>query len=231
MAPDDDSPPKPDPKVKELLGRPLQDVVDEITAKELERWFGLPSFAEVEEAAAMAPARAEDPDLVAVRERRKQAIAAVDPRLLDSIDARTNVPPEKLLAFEAKLDVHVDASIAQLDLAMIDSRTIAEPRRMERPLDIEEELQNNTPQALLRDLHRPEFEFEKVFEVVDMAAAQTMDAVAVVDEAMRTNWKLPPLVDPKIEVRRVIAETRAEIRSPWTTIPTRIVLPNRRVTE
>lgn len=229
MAPDDDSPPKPDPKVKELLGRPLQDVVDEITAKELERWFGLPSFEEAAEAEAKAPP--EDPEMVEVRERRKQALAAVDPKLLESIDARTNMPPEKLLKFEAKLDIHVDATIARLDMAMIDGRTIAEPRWFERPPDIEDQLADNTPQALLRDLHRPEFEFDKFFEVVDMSAEQTLDGAALVDEAMRTNWKLPPFEDPKLEVRRQIASTRAEIRSPWTQIPSRVELPNRRVTE
>lgn len=242
MATDDDStPPRPtpvaDPKVKELLdrdlGRPLEEVVDEITAAELQRWFGLPSFAEVEEAAAKAPAPAEDPEVAAVRERRKQATAAVDPALLEAIHHRTHVAPETLIKFEAKLEVHVDPHIARVDLDMIDRRmSIAEPREIERPQDIEDELKDNTPQALLRDLHRAEIDFEKTFEVVDMAAEQTLDAVAAVEEAMRTSWKLPPLGDPPShELRKVMAEARAEIRAPWIEIPSRVELPNRTVTE
>jgi len=228
-----DSDDKPDPKVKELLGRDLHDVVDELTAKELERWFGLPSFADVAEAAAKAPAPTEDPEIAAVRERRKQATAAVEPALLDAIHARTLVASDTMVRFEANIDVHVDAGIARLDLDMIDRRmTIAEPRQFERPMDIEDELRDNTPQALLRDLHRAEIDFEKTFEVVDMAAEQALDPVAAVEEAMRTNWKLPPLGEPPTrEVEKMIAEARGEIRAPWTQIPTRVELPNRRVSE
>ncbi|HVK86260.1 MAG TPA: hypothetical protein VM513_19200 [Kofleriaceae bacterium] len=228
-----DSDDKPDPKVKDLLGRELHDVVDELTAKELERWFGLPSFTDVEEAAAKAPAPTEDPEIAAVRERRKQATAAVEPALLDAIHARTVVASETLVRFEATIDVCVDAGIARLDLDMIDRRmSIAEPRQLERPMDIEDELRDNTPQALLRDLHRAEIDFDKTFEVVDMAAEQTLDPVAAVGEAMRTNWKLPPLGEPPPrEVHRMLAEARGEIRAPWTNIPARVELPNRRVSE
>jgi hypothetical protein len=224
---------KPDPKVKELLGRDLHDVVDELTAKELERWFGLPSFADVQEAAAKAPEPAEDPEIAAVRERRKQAMAAVEPALLDAIHSRTIDASDTLVTFAPKIDVHVDAGIVRLDLDMIDRRmTIAEPRHFERPMDIEDELRDNTPQALLRDLHRPEIDFDKTFEVIDMAAEQTLDPVAAVEEAMRTNWKLPPLGEPPTrEVHRMLAEARGEIRAPWMNIPTRVELPNRRVSE
>lgn len=229
MDPDD----KPDPKVKELLGRELDEVVDELTAKELERWFGLPSFGQVAEAAAAPRAPTEDPEIAAVRERRKQATAAVEPALLDAIHARTVVASETLTRFEAKLDVHVDAGIARLDLDLIDRRiNVAEPREIERPMDIEDELKDTTPQALLRDLHRPELVFDKTFEVVDMAAEQTIDPVAAVDEAMRTSWKLPPLGEPPTrELHRMLAEARGEIRAPWPNIPARVELPNRRVSE
>lgn len=222
-----------DPKVKELLGRPLDQVVDELTAKELERWFGLPSFSDLDEAVASSARPAEDPEMVAARERRAQATAAVDPALLAAIHHRTHVAPETLIKFEAKVDVHVDAGIARVDLDMIDRRmTIAEPRELERPMDIEDELKDVTPQALLRDLHRPELEFDKTFEVIDVAAEQTLDPVAAVAEAMRTSWKLPPLGEPPTaELRKALAEAHAEIRAPWPSIPSRTVLPNRRVSE
>lgn len=234
MAPDDAPPsPKPDPKVKELLGRPLEDVVDEITAAELQKWFGLPSFAQLQERGVPVPQPEEDPDIVAVRERRAQAMAAVDPTLLDAIHHRTQVSPETLIKFEAKIDVHVNPAISRVDMDMVDRRMLSqEPRMVERPPDIEDELRDSTPQALLRDLHRVEVEFDKTFEVVDMAAEQTLDVVAEVAEAMRTNWKLPPLDEtPSQVLQRLLGEAREEIRLPWTEIPSRMNLPNRRVTE
>ena len=230
MAPDD----KPEPTVKQLLERgldkPLEEVVDAATAAELERWFGLPSFQQIEEGEVAPPV--EDPDVTAVRERRARAIAAVDPGLVEAHRRRTDAPDD-LISFRATIDVRVDPSVALLDLAMIEHKlTIAEPREVERPEDIEEQLKDATPQALLRDLHRAEIDFEKAFEVVDMAAEQWIDPVAAVNEAMATSWKLPPLVDtPARAIRTILAEVRAEFDAPWSEVPTRAHLPNRRVTE
>jgi hypothetical protein len=127
------------------------------------------------------------------------------------------------------IDVRVDPSIAQLDLSMIDRQhTIAEPRELERPMELQDDLRDCTPQALLRDLHRPELDFEKVFEVVDMAAGQRMDIVAAVAEAMRTRWTLPPFgPTPLQEALALLRELRADRHAPWTEIR----IPNRTVTE
>lgn len=231
MAPDDD---KPDPKVKELLerdlGRPLKEVVDEVTAAELERWFGLPSYQQVEEGE-VKPA-VEDPQMIAVRERRAKAVAAVEPWMLEGHRRRTE-PPDDLLKFRAVLESRIDPSITRIDLAAIENKlTSTEPRERQRPDDIEEELQDNTPQALLRDLHRPELDFEKKLEVIDMAAEQRLDIVAEVTAAMATNWKLPPLDEtPGQGLRALFVEIRAERDAPWKTLPLRINLPNRRVSE
>jgi hypothetical protein len=86
-----------------------------------------------------------------------------------------------------------------------------------------------TPQALLRDLHRPELPFEKQFELVDHGAELRRDIVAEIETAMATDWKLPPLgVSPWHEARQLLAELRAERRRAWT--GERLAqLPNRRV--
>lgn len=231
MASEDD---KPEPRVKELLerdlGKPLDEVVDEVTAAQLERWFGLPSFQQVEEGEVAPPA--EDPEMLAVRERRAKAIAAVDPEMLEAHRRRME-SPWSLIKFEATIDVHVDPGVALFDYAMAESRIDStEPREVERPEDIEDQLRDNTPQALLRDLHRPEIDFQKEFEVVDMAAEQKIDVVEAVREAITTNWKLPDLGElPGRELRRVLAEVRAERDAPWADIPKRANLPNRRVEE
>ena len=203
------------PKVKDLLGgaAKLTDVVDEATRAELERWFGLPSF---EALAEESQAPAEDPDMVAARERRERATNDVDPALLESLRRRAEA---ELLPVRAPVTMTADRRIAMIDLERIEQlhTAIAEPREIERPEAIEDDLKEVTPQALLRDLHRPEDDFNKYFEVVDMAAEQRFDIVAEVAKAMRTDWKLPPLdIAPYREGNALLVEARRLRRTPFT---------------
>lgn len=235
MAPDDDPPApptKPDPTVKELLerdlGKPLADVVDAVTAAELERWFGLPSF---EQAAESAAAKPEDPEIVAVRERRAKVLELIDPTLLAWIDARYELAWTLIEPDAPPIESKVVLDMALFDAQMAEGR-VAEPRDRERPEDIEEELKDQTPQALLRDLHRAVLFFDKQFEIVDFAAEQTLDIVAEVRTAMATNWKLPELGDPpSAAMAKMSAEIREERLLPWANLPKRVNFPNRRVTE
>jgi hypothetical protein len=228
MAPDDE---RPEPKVKDLLaGSSLSAVVDAATARELEKWFGLPSF---EEAAEQPPPPADDPDMIAARQRRDQAIAQVDPKLLASIRRRTEEGPETLIKFVKTIDVRIDLDMPLFDFAMAERHhTIAEPRDFERPSDLEDELKDCTPQALLRDLHRPETDFEKTFELVDNAAEQRYDIVAEVEAAMATSFKLPALDRlPRHDANKLLDEVRAERRKPWSALFSSLSLANRRVQE
>src|SRR5690242_2689842 len=218
MPPDDE--PR-DPKVKDLLSGEI----DEATQRDLERWFGLPSFTALEERAAQGPP--EDPEMAAVRERRDRALAAVDPSLLDAIHERTD-RLEHVLRFEPKIDVHVTQDVSLLDEGMIErGHAIAEPRDVVRPDQIEDDLKDCTPQALLRDLHRPELQFEKRLERLDEAAEQVLDAAAEVDAAMRTSWTLPALgPSPISEARALIADARGFRRQPWPALFVALPLPN-----
>ncbi len=232
MAPDDPNDSSgPDPKVRELLDGGLEEVVDEATRRELEKWFGLPSFEELE-AKGVEP-KPEDPDVAAVKERRAKAIEAIDPALLETVGTRYEGKGERLIKFAPKIDVHVDPEIARFDHAMLQKvSTIADPRDVERPEDLDDDLKDCTPQALLRDLHRPETDFNKVFDVIDIAAEQKLDIVAEVDKAMKTSWQLPPLgKSPFVQCRELIDELRHERRQPWAKIPSRMKLSNRRVDE
>ncbi len=227
MAPDDPPPPEPnDRKVKELLD-------GETSAADLEKWFGLPTFQQVDEGEVKLAAVEEDPDMVAVRERRAKAIAAVDPVWLERHRLRTDAPLDDLIKFKATLTLRVNPDLPLFDRAMIENKMqIAEERLFERPEDISEQMEENAPQALLRDLHRPELTFEKTFELVDMAAEQKLDAVAEVLAAMATDWRLPELqIRPGVEARQLYAEVLAERRLPWPDIPKRVNLPNRRITD
>jgi hypothetical protein len=224
MASDDpadpaDAPPPIDPTVKQLL--------DSKTLADLERWFGLPSFQELAEREPPPPT---DPELEAARAQRAKAIAAVDPALLEAHRQRVE-SGEDLIKFQAVIDVRVDPSIALLDLEHIERKQlIAEPREVEIAEPLRDDLRECTPQAILRDLHRPEMYFDKLFEVIDIAAAQRLDIVAAVAEAMRTSWKLPPLTgSPAVEGRALIAELKADrMRDIAHFLPH---FPNRRVKE
>jgi hypothetical protein len=207
----------------------VKDVLDAVTLAELQKWFALPTFEQVAEQ--QPPPPKDDAETRALRERREAALAAVDPALLDRIAFRVEGNPETLLKFAATIDVHVDPEIALFDQKMADNvATFAEPREVEISDELKDDLKDCTPQALLRDLHRSETEFDKTFEVIDVAAEQRMDIVAEVATAMRTSWKLPPLDDsPWVQSRRLLDAMRSDCRKPW--IDSLRQMPNRRVRE
>jgi hypothetical protein len=218
MATDDNQ--SNDPRVKDLI--------DAATRAELERWFGAPSYERLAEQGVKPEPPREDPEMAEVRKRRAEALAAVDPAMIEAHRRRTE-PPADLLKFTPSLEVHVDLNLGLLDLSMIDRQhTIADPREREISEELRDEMRDCTPQALLRDLHRPELDFEKRFEIVDASADQKLDVVAVVAEAMRTRWTLPPFGrSPLQEARALIYAIRDDRHRPWIDIK----MPNRRVTE
>jgi hypothetical protein len=205
----------------------VKEMIDAATRAELERWFGLPSFQEVAERPEPV---AEDPEVVAVRERRAKAIAAVEPWMLEAHRRRTD-PPEDLIQFKATLEVRIDPDVTLFDQGMLERQsTIADPREVEIPEQLVDDLKECTPQAILRDLHRPEMYFDKTFEIVDPAAEQRLDAVSLVDELMSTRFAIKPdWTSPFHEGREILRELRADRLRSWAdALPH---FPNRRVTE
>lgn len=238
---DDDHNDSKDPKVKDLVGRdpsqPLDQVVDAATAAQLERWFGLPSFAQVEAGEAVIDDGLDglDPEVAAVRDRRKRIAAEIDKELLAAIERR-HTPPDDLIKFAVTLEPR-DTTIALVDPTYFEARAeVAEQREYERPEDVEDLLRENTPQALLRDLHRPEFEpgqssneIENWDEEQPPPEPLIMDVRGKIVEAMAMRFKLEPVVAP--DVPRLTDEFRNEVRRSWVEIATSGKLYNRRVTE
>ncbi|CAN5705691.1 hypothetical protein BH11MYX2_BH11MYX2_27950 [soil metagenome] len=215
-----------DKKVKDLIANPVDEA-------QLMRWFGMPSAAEVSspEDAPPPPPYEEDPGIIAVRERRARALAAVDPGMLAAIEQRLT-PREDLFYLLPPPHSTPDPSIARLDMKMIENKSqIADERFYEISEEMQDEMKECTPQAMLRDLHRPELSFDKTFEISDAAEQSApIDIVKEVADAMATSWKLPPLPDPSIELREVFTALRADRANPWTDV-LKLGLANRRVSE
>lgn len=211
---------KVDPTVKELI--------DSATRAELERWFGLPSYEALAEQGAHPEPASEDPEVVERRRRQEAALAAVDPALLEAHRRRTEGLASMIKPLP-ELVLHIDPGIVQIDTAMIEQRgSIADPRDVERPADLEDALSERTPQALLRDLHRPELSFYKEFQRVDMMEEYRVDIAAGTAEVMATSTRLPTREpSPFAKEYALLQELRAERRQPWINIE----MPLRRVTE
>jgi hypothetical protein len=202
--------------------RKAKDVIDAATQRDLERWFGMPSFTQLEDEGkqALVPTPDIDPEMAAVIERRDKALANVDPVFLDAIYARHSADPDDLLVFEKTIDVRV----AETDFGAVDdqlvTRTalIAEPREYELSDELKDDLRDCTPQAMLRDLHRPERYFDKELVWPDLAEAglEQVDVVKEVKTAMTTRWTLPePEEPPLVEAERQWDAVRNERRRNW----------------
>jgi hypothetical protein len=227
--PERDLPPE-SPEPPQTGDQKVKDLIDAATRAELERWFGLPSFEQLAERGIQPrpPEPEEDPEVAAVRKRRAAAIAAVDPAMLEAHRRRVEAAGE-LLRPRSPIKLNIDPTISSLDPVLVERfNGIAEPRQIQRPEDVEDDLREATPQALLRDLHRPELDFEKQFEIVDSIAEYRRDVVSIVTEVMTTHTKLPSREDaPFQKAHALLLELRAERQRPWTEIK----MPLRRVTE
>jgi hypothetical protein len=201
--------------------RKVKDMLDPATRADLERWFGLPSFEQLaDQPASAAPLEGAlaDPAVQKVAKQREAALAEIDPALVAAIYARTDDNHDRIIRFKASLDVHVKEDFGTLDEVMLQrAMSIAEPREYELGDELRDAMSECTPQALLRDLHRPELDFDKQFEIVDITAELRVDAVSEVKTAMATSWKLPPLeASPLIASTGDIAEIRRIRAEPWT---------------
>ena len=211
----------------------VKELIDAATRAELEKWFSLPSFqqlAEQEAAAAARPPSAQEQERAAYIAKVDAALAAVDPKMLEAHGRRVaRLSAQK--AFTAVIDTHVDPSIMKFDETMTEqAHTIAEPRTYEMPTDRAENLAEATPQALLRDLHRPELFFEKTFEVLDVAEQSRVDRNAIIAEALAfRRASLDRRESLFREARALVLEVRKDRRRPWIELIQH--MRNRRVKE
>jgi len=213
--------------------------LDLATQAKLARWFGadetgafsargLPDDddGDQDDAADGADAPGDDGDDEARRTRRADALAAVDPALVARLAARATVdittmsrlPPAPLVVRD----------LSRVDPALI-ARTdaIAEPREVEIPEQLRDDLRECTPQALLRDLERPIFEFSIEFEH-GLADEAPLDAGAAARAAMATSSRRAPTAPLGHELAAHAAAMRTLRATPWRDLPTTVPMAYRR---
>ncbi|MCX5747529.1 MAG: hypothetical protein NT062_34120 [Proteobacteria bacterium] len=206
--------------------------IDETTRQQLEAWFGVPSYQAIAEKTGKPIEAPEDPEMAKVRVQREAALAAIEPAMLDAIHRRVE-RCDTMRRFTPTIDLDaglaIDPDMPFLDVSMINRvGAIADPREIEIPAELQDDLRDCTPQALLRDLHRAETDFDKQFERVDVMLEHRVDISGLVSEAMRTSWALPHFGPPPfVEGTNLLREIASLRRMPWTDIP----MPNRRVKE
>lgn len=210
----------------------VKDLIDAGTQADLERWFGLPSYAALPDNVQVAPApdpyAGLDPEMIAVREQRAKAVAAVEPWMLEGHAYRTS-GAARLMKLVFEVDLHIEKSISKLDETM-GARSIAEPREVELPEDIVDAMAECAPQALLRDLHRPVTDFDFILERPDPPTEEELEAKQGVREIMAKSVRVQlDKVQPLVHARNLHAGLMTDFYKDWShALPK---FPNRYVTE
>lgn len=232
--PDDtDDPPAPEARARDL-------VVDPATQAQLARWFGMPStdgaFAargldvDGDDGDADATPLPDDETAAVDDAARAAALAAVEPALLARLWRHADAAPLTLMGRLPALPL-VARDLSRLDPArMVRSDAIAEPREVEIPQQLRDDLRECTPQALLRDLERPVFDFAIEFER-SLAEETPPDAGGLVRAAMQVSAQATFPTPATRELAAQAAATRATRAGHWAELPAQLQLASRRVSD
>jgi hypothetical protein len=202
-----DPPEKPEP---EQEGSLLVDL-DAKTRAELSRWFGLPAVPQT----TLVPA--EDDEQALWRQRREAAAAACDPALV-----------EQLYAWESRADAmtYDDGDSAALQQKYNRQSTVSgnfaatvvggQVTDRETPFEVQANLRSCAPQALLRDLYRPQMFFPKEFEISPTRDQLPTDRLIAIQS-------MPPASESFLQTRQEIATSRLLLTQmydvPWADLP------------
>jgi hypothetical protein len=204
----------------------LEDKLDPATIAQLAAWFDLPSFAELEERR-----KAEEPQLDEFDQRRKELheriAEAADGGFLAKVE-RWRTAGDPLIRLPPPMEIQIGGDIRCNVTDVTDGMgSIAEPREREMPYWMEDDLNETTPQAILRDLHRPELDFNLYFE--QMEHQPTLSEMReVVTATLGMPLRIRPDLRPASEsVRDALADLRHWKAARWDELP----LPKRESAE
>ncbi len=227
-APNDDEPPKTEKRARDL-------VIDPAAQAQLARWFGMPSADGAFAARALDPdgdAEAELPDddraPVVDDATRAAALAAVEPALLDRLWRHADGARFTVMSRLPELAL-VARDLSRLDPSrMVRSDAIAEPREVEIPQALRDDLRECTPQALLRDLERPIFDFALEFER-GLAEDVPPDASRLARAAMAVSAQATFPTPTTRELADQARAMRAKHDGSWGDLPEQLQLASRAV--
>lgn len=161
------------------------------------------------------------------RRRRELALEAVDAGFLSDLERRLEehsqfvtgpIPPEPVL----------DPGVARFDASMADSAIDLDVSQRQAGPAIAEALEHNTPQALLRDLHRiVSYPPEIRMDLMPLQVPRVGARAATVDEAMEQRYTIFMREYPL--ARNYIAEDFPELRGRIWAEPWRELEPEERV--
>jgi hypothetical protein len=200
-----------EPRVGELLARgaaPAEsEELDPATIAQLAAWFGAPG---------PAPAAPDAPRGADAATRRARALEAVDPGFVSALHARWT-RGEALLRVTAPM-ARPRRAPSKFDVAVWNLHLGDEPREHERPEDIADTLKEPTPQALLRDLHRPEQHWPLRLLPEDLGLdVGGLRTRARIDDILSTNYSVR--IDDEPIPARIMADQAASLRArldePW----------------
>jgi hypothetical protein len=186
--------------------------LDPETVAQLAAWFGTP----VATPAATPRSDAPPDKRQQAALRRQQALDAVDRTFLAALES-------KWMSGDALLRVNRPVSQpprspSRFDLDVWKLQASDEVREAERPEDISDALKDSTPQAVLRDLHRPEQQWPLRLLPndlgMDVAGTRTRSKI---DTILRTSY-LVRMDDEPIPARLIVEDMgalRAHLDEPW----------------
>jgi len=195
------------------------DDMDPALVARLEAWFSGPATSFPPPAGETATPGIPEPPEPEPEPQSKKALDAVDPGLLERLESQ-GARAAKLVEPLSPPAHTLDPSISRFDFAVWGLQGIGEPREVERPDDVQFAVQERTPQAILRDLHRPVRHYGDIYLRpvdlgIDRYGAHARAAIASLVYERRYH------VDPKQEpnghraLLESVAERRAILDRPW----------------
>jgi hypothetical protein len=199
-------------KVKDLLRKAEEGASTEL---DLRAWFGLPSFDD-----AAAPTAA--PELTATEKllaKRAEILAHVAPWMVELLERHETIARRHRVPQPPKRPWDGDGRMTMFDEQAAHAAPTEEDwREVDIPNDVRDALRESAPQAMLRDLHRPETEFSIQMQPPwdDEHEPPPLDPMEPIRTTVRTDYRVGLTITPApVAMAAAIADLRGLLARPW----------------
>ncbi len=215
-----------DPRVETVVRGEVEG--DELSAAEqaqLASWFGAPAAVPPHLADESAPVHDESDGLAEGPTRHQQwqrATFDIDPEFMARLD-RQETDADTYRAHLPTLEVSNDRFTTVTGAHRWALGSVHEARETERPWDLDESLAEVSPQAILRDLHRPVPHFGSIKlerTLLGTGAGAMIHTTKTTRAIMCTRYRIDINDFPtaRIPIEADMAELRAQLDQPWDEI-------------